>query len=249
MGDRAAVSIKQGYGENVCLYTHWGGSELPATLRRAVISILGGEDNEITNAAVVAAVTAAAMGEETIVGLASTLSSIEYPLLVVDPRTQMITVRNTAYAEQRARICHHLVPGVDLLIVGNVQQSHTTYDPALRAAELKKTVECPEHCDISVVGNLDDRIYTFEEFTDLPEDIDWGSLGEPWAMQLGPEEKAKANSSEVNALHAALKAGDIDRAEHYCKCCDLVFGGEQEGEDCDECKRRVELRALETEDL
>lgn len=36
MGDRANVIVKTG-GEQVCLYSHWGGTELPQTLRAAMI--------------------------------------------------------------------------------------------------------------------------------------------------------------------------------------------------------------------
>ena len=35
MGDRANVVVKDG-DERVCLYSHWGGSELPATLQKAM---------------------------------------------------------------------------------------------------------------------------------------------------------------------------------------------------------------------
>jgi hypothetical protein len=35
MGDRANVIVKTG-DEQVCLYSHWGGTELPATLRAAM---------------------------------------------------------------------------------------------------------------------------------------------------------------------------------------------------------------------
>ena len=35
MGDRANIIVKAG-GEQVCLYTHWGGSELPQTLLTAL---------------------------------------------------------------------------------------------------------------------------------------------------------------------------------------------------------------------
>lgn len=36
MGDRANVIVVDG-GEQVCLYTHWAGSELPQTLQEALI--------------------------------------------------------------------------------------------------------------------------------------------------------------------------------------------------------------------
>ena len=35
MGDRANIVVKAG-DEQVCLYSHWGGSELPTILRRAL---------------------------------------------------------------------------------------------------------------------------------------------------------------------------------------------------------------------
>ena len=36
MGDRANIVVKNS-GEQVCLYSHWGGSELPDTLRAAMV--------------------------------------------------------------------------------------------------------------------------------------------------------------------------------------------------------------------
>lgn len=45
MGDRANVVMKRG-AEKVCLYTHWNGTELPETLRAALIR---GEDRWTDN--------------------------------------------------------------------------------------------------------------------------------------------------------------------------------------------------------
>ena len=44
MGDRANVVIKSG-GEQVCLYTHWNGSELPETVKKALIRGISRRDD------------------------------------------------------------------------------------------------------------------------------------------------------------------------------------------------------------
>ena len=92
MGDRANVYIREDEKHGVFFYTHWGGSELPETVRAALIR---GKDrwtdhpylariifNEMTR------------GNETELtgfGISARITDNEYPILVVD--TDSMTVR------------------------------------------------------------------------------------------------------------------------------------------------------------
>ncbi len=111
MGDRANVAIldhdaQDENGHNpgvVVLYTHWGGTELPDCVHAALVKrerwddpaylarivfcqmVIGGCEN--------AAEIAVAVKETTGLGISTGLCDNEYPILVLDTRTQRIASR------------------------------------------------------------------------------------------------------------------------------------------------------------
>jgi len=94
MGDRANILIKQTTESKtpqyVFLYSHWGGSELPATLQTALKRRVRWDDEAYLARIIFDEMTDGDHGEETGFGITTQLTDNEYPLIIVDCETQRI---------------------------------------------------------------------------------------------------------------------------------------------------------------
>ena len=94
MGDRANIAIEQGDGTRVWLYTHWRGSELPATLQAA---LRRGEDRWCDGPYLARIIFEEMIrGDQgSLTGFGITTSEADndgYPILVVDPDKAQVTL-------------------------------------------------------------------------------------------------------------------------------------------------------------
>jgi hypothetical protein len=91
MGDRANAVILTDFpsdrrnGEAVFLYSHWGGTELPETVREALASDAGRKRayDPVYLARIVFDAMNPEPGGETGLGISTTLTDFEYPLIVL----------------------------------------------------------------------------------------------------------------------------------------------------------------------
>lgn len=92
MGDRANVVIPQeGMADvKIYLYTHWGGSELPAVVQRALARRERWADRPYLTRIIFDAMTEGRHGSETGAGISAYLCDNEYPLLIVDTNKQEV---------------------------------------------------------------------------------------------------------------------------------------------------------------
>jgi hypothetical protein len=94
MGDRANVAILDYRGQAVVLYTHWNGVELPVTVKAALRTKDRWGDSSYLARIIFDEMTDGQKGGATGFGiLANRLDDNEYPILVIDTRSQRITVR------------------------------------------------------------------------------------------------------------------------------------------------------------
>jgi hypothetical protein len=97
MGDRANVVILDGEAPALFLYTHWGGSELPETLREALDSAAGRgrwSDGPYLARIIFCRMVRGDESAETGFGISTTMRDNEYNLLVVDSSAGIVTERN-----------------------------------------------------------------------------------------------------------------------------------------------------------
>jgi hypothetical protein len=92
MGDRANVAVVQ-YGksdEMVYLYSHWGGSELPFTVQKALAKRWRWDDGAYLTRIIFDVMTDGQHGTETSFGISTSRQGNEYSIIVVDPKKQSI---------------------------------------------------------------------------------------------------------------------------------------------------------------
>lgn len=91
MGDRANVYIQEDSKTGVYLYTHWAGSELPETVRAALVRGEGRwNDNAYLARIVFCEMVKGNEMETTSYGISSRLQDNEYPIIVLDCDQQRI---------------------------------------------------------------------------------------------------------------------------------------------------------------
>lgn len=92
MGDRGNIAIRQsGDPERmIFLYTHWGGSECPAVLQRALAKRWRWNDEAYLTRIVFDELAAGDSGNETGYGISTMISDNEHPILAVDGATRMV---------------------------------------------------------------------------------------------------------------------------------------------------------------
>ncbi len=84
MGGRANIIVETYPGEFVYLYTHWGGSNVPETLRRAIARRERWEDGSYLCRIIFCELCDDYAGS-TGYGISASITDNEYPLLVVRP--------------------------------------------------------------------------------------------------------------------------------------------------------------------
>lgn len=95
MGDRGNIAVLQSNGDQVWLYSHWGGSELPERLQAG---LKAGKDrwtdeSYLTKIIFGHAVPAKNWMEETGYGISCRMQDNEHPILVVDiPKQRVFTM-------------------------------------------------------------------------------------------------------------------------------------------------------------
>lgn len=96
MGDRGNIAVYDTYNDEgpVVLYTHWSGYELPKTLRAALNRRQRWDDGAYLARIIFDQMTEGDHGSETGFGIvANSLCDNEYPLLIVDAKSQRVAVR------------------------------------------------------------------------------------------------------------------------------------------------------------
>jgi hypothetical protein len=93
MGDRANIAIEQGDGSRVWLYSHWGGSEMPETLQKA-LRLRERWDDTAYFASIVYLTMRDGNDATTGFGITTRITDNEYPILVVDCDKQSITIED-----------------------------------------------------------------------------------------------------------------------------------------------------------
>lgn len=95
MGDRGNVYLRQYLGKEeapgIFLYTHWGGFELPETVRKALVAGRGrwGDDSYLARI-VFSQMIGDDWESETGYGLSTYLTDNEWPIIIVDSRKEMV---------------------------------------------------------------------------------------------------------------------------------------------------------------
>ena len=92
MGDRGNIAIIQSNDDQVWLYSHWGGYELPDRLRQGIIAGKGrwGDESYLAKIIIGHAVPADNWLEETGYGISCRMQDNEHPINVVDITGQRI---------------------------------------------------------------------------------------------------------------------------------------------------------------
>jgi hypothetical protein len=94
MGDRGNIVVQDKYGNRVYLYSHWTGSRLPEILRRALSRKQRWYDGPYLTRIIFCEMIKGHETEETGFGISSRLSDGSYALLVVDTKTQTVTIES-----------------------------------------------------------------------------------------------------------------------------------------------------------
>lgn len=108
MGDRANVHVVEERGGDIYLYTHWGGTELPATLASALERGRGrwGDESYLTRI-IFSEMVKDDLLAETGYGISSYPVDQEYPDLVVNMGAQTVTDRNGVTVPFEAYVAYH----------------------------------------------------------------------------------------------------------------------------------------------
>jgi hypothetical protein len=94
MGDRGNVIVKDG-DEQVCLYTHWGATELPETLRRALKRRARWNDGSyLCRIIFCEMVDINQWKEETGFGISQTLGDGHNKVITVDVKSQTVKINS-----------------------------------------------------------------------------------------------------------------------------------------------------------
>jgi len=92
MGDRANIVIKSD-GEQVCLYTHWEGTELPETLRTALTCAqTRWNDFQYLTRIIFCTMVRDRWQETTGFGITQNIHDNEHPIIVVDVDAQTVAI-------------------------------------------------------------------------------------------------------------------------------------------------------------
>lgn len=93
MGDRANIVIQQERGEpRIFLYSHWGGSEMPALLKKGLLASRGRWGDPAYATRIIAREMGMGQGGETGFGIGLAPCDNEYPYLVVDFPSKTVKV-------------------------------------------------------------------------------------------------------------------------------------------------------------
>jgi len=95
MGDRGNIAIVHGKKEQVWLYSHWGGSDLPNRLKKGLDAGRGrwNDDSYLTKIIIGHVVPPDNWKEETGYGISTRLQDNEHEILVVDiPNQRVFTI-------------------------------------------------------------------------------------------------------------------------------------------------------------
>lgn len=93
MGDRANVFVKDFQGNTgVYLYSHWGGSDLPVIVQRALARHERWDDNPYLARIIFCEMVKGDPSGTTGYGISSTVGDGHNRILVIDPQTQTVTV-------------------------------------------------------------------------------------------------------------------------------------------------------------
>jgi len=89
MGDRANVYVKNTDTQGVFLYSHWGGTELPATVQKALKRKARWDDEQYLARIIFDTMTDGRAGD-TGFGISAVIGDNSYPIIYLDCRTQEI---------------------------------------------------------------------------------------------------------------------------------------------------------------
>lgn len=92
MGDMANVVIDEAEGGTIYLYTHWAGTELPATLQTALKKRWRWDDESYLTRIIQREMIRGIEDEETGAGISTYLGDNSYPFLRVNSEKQTVTV-------------------------------------------------------------------------------------------------------------------------------------------------------------
>lgn len=102
MGDRGVVGIKQNIRKKddyiIYLYTHWGGSELPETLRRALAKKWRWDDNSYLARIILCEMVKDEEDGETGYGISGWPMFPDHTPLIVDCETQTVSMGNRSWS-------------------------------------------------------------------------------------------------------------------------------------------------------
>ncbi len=96
MDDRANIAVKQpGPEDRVYLYTHWRGTELPATLQKALARKQRWDDHAYLARIIFCAMVKGSEHDETGFGISTAIGDNDgYPILVIDTETKTVTLED-----------------------------------------------------------------------------------------------------------------------------------------------------------
>lgn len=111
MGDRANVIVKSA-GEQVCLYTHWSGTELPKTLQAALRRgrNMWSDSQYLTRIIFSQMVPASERLRETGFGISQEPHDGEDRILVVDTELQTVSGANKPKMSFEAYVAENFIP-------------------------------------------------------------------------------------------------------------------------------------------
>jgi len=91
MGARANIVVKSD-GEQVCLYSHWGGSELADDLKNALKKGKRWDDFQYLTRIIFCEMVKNNISEETGFGITQEVHDNEYPVIYVNADLQLVTI-------------------------------------------------------------------------------------------------------------------------------------------------------------
>jgi hypothetical protein len=92
MGDRGNIYVTDGSAPGVFLYGHWSGSVMCGQLQGALARRVRWHDTPYLTRIIFDAMTDGDHGSETGLGISTTICDNEYPILIVDTRTETVTI-------------------------------------------------------------------------------------------------------------------------------------------------------------
>jgi hypothetical protein len=95
MGNRANVVVKQRDESNIFLYTHWNGSDLPATVQRALKRHQRWNDRAYLTRIIFCEMVGNDFMGETGYGISTDIQDNEHPFICIDVDKQMIDVKQS----------------------------------------------------------------------------------------------------------------------------------------------------------